>query len=168
MVCGSNGWWIPFMILHYFVFMDEFSWNKTNRTLVIIMDEVIIKRMHKPFICIAELLRCGLDRTGRGRKNNNTLPKFCTGRFVSLSPLLCTRGAPEARTHTLSLSRGIGDCPQFLALGLHKQLSKIVAHQERRSSSGCCCSERGEMDNPTDSTAASVLTCVLIMFALYF
>jgi hypothetical protein len=132
MVCGSNGWWIPFLMIHYFVFMDEFSWNKTNRTLVIIMDEVIIKRMYKPFIYIAELPRCGPDRTGRGSINNNTLPKFCTGRFVSLfTPALHKRSSGGARTHTHSLSRGIGDCPQFLALGLHKQLSKIVAHQER-------------------------------------
>jgi len=99
------------------------------------MDEVIIKRMHKPFICIAELPRCGPDRTGRGKKNNNTLPKFCTGRFVYLFTDALHKSTRGGRTLSLSLSlslsRGIGDCPQFLALGLHKQLSKIVAHQER-------------------------------------
>jgi hypothetical protein len=104
MVCGSNGWWIPFMMIHYFVFMDGFSWNKNNRKLIIIMDEVIIKCMHKPFIYIAELPRCGPDRTGRGRKNNNMLPKFCTGRFVSLfTPALQKRSTGGARAHTLSL-----------------------------------------------------------------
>jgi hypothetical protein len=86
-----------------FVFMDEFSWNKTNRTLVIIMDEVIIKCMHKPFIYIAELPRYGLDRTGRGGKNNNTLPKFCTGRFVSIfTPALHKRSTGGAHRHTHS------------------------------------------------------------------
>jgi hypothetical protein len=172
MVCGSNRWWIPFMMIHYFVFMDEFGWNKTNRTLVIIMDEVIIKRMHKPFICIAELPRCGPDRTGRGKKNNNTLPKFCTGRFVYLFTDALHKSTRGGRTLSLSLSLSLSLVESaivlsFLRLVFISSWVKLLRTRSGRSSSACCCFESGEMDNPTDSTAASVLTCVLIIFALY-
>jgi hypothetical protein len=141
MVCGSNRWWIPFMMIHYFVFMDEFGWNKTNRTLVIIMDEVINKRMHKPVICIAELPRCGPDRTGRGKKNNNTLPKFCTGRFVSLfTPALHKRSTGDARTHTHSLSLVESAIVlSFLRLVFISSRVKLLRTRSGRSSSGCCC-----------------------------
>lgn len=131
MVCGSNGWWIPFMMIHYFVFMDEFSWNKTNRTISYYHGWSYYQT-HAQNHSFALQCYPDVDQTERAeeRKTITPCPNFVRADSSPCSPLLCTR-APEARAHTHSLSRGIGDCPQFLALGLHKQLSKIVAHQER-------------------------------------